>query len=182
MTSEQRQTAYITFSVLVMPLIAAVLAFGVFMVFEMDRFSVSSEMFTPPTADVDILYHDGISALNMARYEVAEARFREALKLFPESATLHNKLGQTLVEQERHLEAVLAYRRAIALNPKLADAHYNLGEAYQAIERYDEAEQAYLSALDIDGTYALAHIGLGELYLADRGSGDCLSQSQSQLC
>jgi len=182
MTREQRETAYITFSILIMPLVAAVFAFGVFMVFELDRFSVSSEVFTPPVAELDLLYHDGLNAFEMARYEVAEARFREALKLFPESATLNNKLGQTLVQQDRHLEAVLAYRRAIALNPELVDAHYNLGEAYQAIERYDEAEQAYLSALDIDGTYALAHIGLGELYLADSGAGDCLAQSQSQLC
>jgi tetratricopeptide (TPR) repeat protein len=118
----------------------------------------------------------------MGRDEVAKARFRDALNLFPESATLHNKLGQTLVEQDRHLEAVLAYRRTIALNPDLVDAHYNLGATYQVIERYDEAEQAYRSALDIDGIYALAHIGLGELYLDGSGSGDCLTQSQSQLC
>ena len=152
------------------------------MVFELDRFNVGGQVVVPPSADLDFLYHDGINAYEMARYEVAEARFRDALNLFPESATLHNKLGLTLVEQDRHLEAVLAYRRAIALNPDLVEAHYNLGATYEMIKRYDEAEQAYRSALEIDGTNALAHIGLGELYLDGSGSGDCLAQSQNLLC
>jgi len=180
MTTEQRQTAYITFSVLVLPLLAAVFAFGVLMVFELDRFNVAGGFVAPASADLDFLYHDGVKSYEMARYEVAEARFREALNLFPESATLNNKLGLTLIQLDRPLEAVLAYQRAVALNPDLVDAHYNLGAAYQMIERYEEAEQEYRTVLDIDETYALAHIGLGKLYLDGSGSGDCVAQSQ--LC
>ena len=113
------------------------------MVGAFDQLYVGDQLVTTPVAaaastvetpDVASLYHDGINAYEMARYDLAEARFREALTLFPESATLHNKLAMTLMQQDRSLEAVLAYQRAIMLNPALVEAHENLAAVYASLE------------------------------------------------
>ena len=99
-------------------------------------------MHADQSADLDLLYHDGMSAFEREDYEMAEARFRDALNLFPKSAILHNKLGQTLFEQDRPLEAVAAYKRAIALNPDAPEIHFDLGFTYLEQKRFESAAQA----------------------------------------
>lgn len=116
MQSENRTVVYIIFSILILPLIATIFAMGILLFVETDQFQVNT---AAQTATVDVLYHAGINAYESGNYEVAEARFREALLLMPESAALHSKLGMTLIEQGRSGEAQLAVQKAIALNPAL---------------------------------------------------------------
>lgn len=172
MITENRQVVATTFSILILPLIAAVFIFGTLTIMEPKVFSINSQLSpapdttinaTSPMPKLEYLYQDGVNAYKMARYEQAESRFRNALTLFPNSAILHNKLGMALMEQDRTLEAALAFKKAITINPALVEAHYYLGVIYQDNQRYDEAEQAYRTVIDIDDSFALAHTSLDEL-------------------
>ena len=77
------------------------------------------------------LFALGNSLRALQRLNEAEARYREALVLQPENASVYNNLGSTLEDQGRVDEAAEAYRRTIALNPGHPRAHYSLGMLYK---------------------------------------------------
>lgn len=87
------------------------------------------------------------------RMEAAEASFREVVRLQPNAAEAHYRLGLTLERTRRPEEAVRSFRRALDLSPKMTDALRALARGYTLIkdkERSAEAFRAYryLNALD----------------------------------
>jgi tetratricopeptide (TPR) repeat protein len=79
----------------------------------------------------------------------AEAAFKKALELKPESAMAGNELGIALRKLGKFEEAEAAYQHAIASQPDYAPAHLNLGVLYdlylaepqKALDQYE----AYLA-------------------------------------
>jgi tetratricopeptide (TPR) repeat protein len=61
------------------------------------------------------------------RPQEAEAAYREAIRLNPQSVAVRSKMGILLAEQGRPQEAEKTFREAIRLNPQYVDAHSNLG-------------------------------------------------------
>jgi tetratricopeptide (TPR) repeat protein len=84
--------------------------------------------------------------------EAAEA-FQQAVKLDPDLAEAHFRLGlaydalnkQQEAESE-YKKAVDGYKKYLADNPKDAEAHYNLGQAYAGLHLYSEAAREYRQA------------------------------------
>ena len=95
------------------------------------------------------------------RYEDAEAAYRKALELAPDSAHAWNGLGIVLDNQNRYPEAEAAYRKALELAPDLVAAWINLGIALYGQDRYPEAEAAYRKALELAPDYFAAWNNLG---------------------
>ena len=62
----------------------------------------------------------------------AIAEFREAIRLKPDDAWAHRKLGDALHNQGKMAEAIAAYREAIRINPDYAWAHIGLGQALRS--------------------------------------------------
>lgn len=82
--------------------------------------------------------------------EKAIERFQEAIKLDPELAEAHFRLGLAYDAVGQEQEAEESYKKAIELykkyledNSKDAEAHYNLGQAYAGRRFYSEAVREY---------------------------------------
>jgi tetratricopeptide (TPR) repeat protein len=85
--------------------------------------------------------------------EKAVETFQQALKLDPELAEAHFRLGLAFDAVGKEQEAEDAYKKAIEKykkfldeNSKDAEAHYNMGQAYAGLHLYSEAVREYRQA------------------------------------
>ena len=85
--------------------------------------------------------------------EKAVAILEEAVKLDPELAEAHFRLGLAYVAVGKEQEAEDAYKKAVEKykkyleeNGKDAEAHYNMGQAYAGLHLYSEAVREYRQA------------------------------------
>jgi tetratricopeptide (TPR) repeat protein len=88
--------------------------------------------------------------------EKAAEAFQEAIKLDPELAEAHFRLGLAYDAVGKEQEAEDAYKKAVekykkylVANSKDAEAHYNLGQAYAGLHLYTEAVKAYRQATNL---------------------------------
>ena len=100
----------------------------------------------------------------------AEAAYRKAIALRPDSWNGYNSLGTFLHGHQRYDEAIAQFRHAIALTPDNAPVYLNLGAAY--IDKgypkdYPEAEQMLQKSIALAPSYA-AYANLGYLYIQER--------------
>ena len=86
-----------------------------------------------------------------------------AVALAPSTATAHNGLGLTAIDDDRPREAVTEFERATALDPNNASYWANLGNARRGSGDRRGAEQAYRRAIDVDPGATDAANGLGVL-------------------
>jgi tetratricopeptide (TPR) repeat protein len=110
------------------------------------------------------------SAKNWA---AAEHAAREALKLAPHDARLHNNLGALLVGQRRFDEATAAFRTTLALDARQTVTHINLAYCLRELGRMDEAHDVEISGAQAELTRAEAALRVSPHSmpaLAERGS------------
>jgi Tfp pilus assembly protein PilF len=92
----------------------------------------------------------------------AIAAYQEAIRLKPDLAEAHNKLGAVLCDVLHDYDASEAeFREAIRLKPDDATAHSNLGNALRAQGKLTEAIAAYQEAIRLKPDLAEAHTNLG---------------------
>jgi tetratricopeptide (TPR) repeat protein len=82
--------------------------------------------------------------------EKAIAEYREAIRLKPDLAPAHQRLGEILHEQGKLTEALAAYRQAIHHDPEFIDPHVKLGVLLEKQGRFDEAITFYREAIRLD--------------------------------
>jgi tetratricopeptide (TPR) repeat protein len=90
----------------------------------------------------------------------AEAAAREAVKLAPNNAQAHFRLGLALSRQDRPAKAATSFRKSIELQPE-ATTWYNLSRDLRVQNKYAEAEAAVRAAIRLKPDYASAHAELG---------------------
>ncbi|TFW10292.1 tetratricopeptide repeat protein [Oxalobacteraceae bacterium OM1] len=91
------------------------------------------------------------------------------------------RLGQILMSNSRHREAVAHYRmvlKDVPDNPRLWCA---LGAAHRHLADMEEARGAYKKALDLDGDYAAAWNNLGEWWLVKGAFSEALDKFERAL-
>jgi len=107
--------------------------------------------------------------------EQAVAAFQEAIRLNPDLAEAHLRLGMALAALERKPEADESYRKAAELlkkrvqaDPKDADSFFYLGEAHSFLHQDEEAARAYRkeTRLRPDDEEAFYQLGKAEAKLA----------------
>jgi len=83
----------------------------------------------------------------------AVVAFEQAVKLDPDLAEAHFRLGlgyEALQKREQaesqYKKAVEAYKKYLDANPDDAEAHYNLGQTYANLEQFSEAIREYRQA------------------------------------
>jgi tetratricopeptide (TPR) repeat protein len=86
----------------------------------------------------------------------AAQAFEQAIKLDPDLAEAHFRLGLTYEALARSDDAEAAYKKAIesykkylADNSEDAEAHYDLGQAYANLHQYSEAVREYRQAIKL---------------------------------
>ena len=76
-------------------------------------------------------FYKGVETLQKRDWKGAEKRFRQAIELKHDYAEAYAKLGQSLFNQGRAMEAIEQYRHAAAVDPRLTEAWYGMGFAYE---------------------------------------------------
>lgn len=109
------------------------------------------------------LYIEGNCLMTAGDARGAEACFRELIRLLPDFAEAHARLGLLLDQEGMPTEAEHHYRRSIALNPDQGKTHLNLGVLLANRKRFEEAEDHYRMALDLIPDSAAAWSNLGVL-------------------
>jgi tetratricopeptide (TPR) repeat protein len=92
---------------------------------------------------------------------VAEAAFREAVRLKPELAAAHLALGNDLARRGDEPGAESAYREAMRLDAGSAEARFALGNVFAKQRNFEAAMNAYRAALALDPTHVQARSNLG---------------------
>jgi predicted TPR repeat methyltransferase len=100
--------------------------------------------------------------------ELALSYFERALAQQPESAGMHQNLGNVLLELSRFEAAAAAYQRAAQLGGNSAELLCNSAVLSRLAGRVDAAERAYREALALDPTYLDGYHAYGRL-LAQQG-------------
>jgi predicted CXXCH cytochrome family protein len=93
----------------------------------------------------------------------AEASFREAIRLEPNSAQAHTNLAILLSQQNRIEEASYHFEYALRLQPDYVLGHLNYGVMLSNVGRIDDAVQQMQAAVQLNPNLAGAHEILGKL-------------------
>ncbi len=115
-----------------------------------------------------MLVRDGQAAAESLRFEEAEAAYRQAIAVNPESGAAQYHLG-LLHEERGNADAALSqYRSAAAKRPQIPDLYLRLGRAYLTRGDVDRAIPTLSLVLELAGisTYLLpdAHCSLAQAY------------------
>jgi predicted TPR repeat methyltransferase len=86
---------------------------------------------------------EGVRCFEAARFEEAEAQFRQSLALLPGRVSTLTNLAATCLELRRPQEALELLAQALAAAPDDADAWSLRGAALRRLERHGEALQAW---------------------------------------
>jgi tetratricopeptide (TPR) repeat protein len=123
----------------------------------------------PPGLDAPGYFNLGMDAQKHDRDEEAAEAFAAAVKLQPEYADAHLRLGLSYDALDRHDDAegeyktaIEQYRKKSITDPKNAVDRFNMGLAFSHLKRHDEAANAFRMAIGLDKNYAEAYFELGE--------------------
>lgn len=105
----------------------------------------------------------GLLLAELGQFDESKKAYKDALKLEPNFAEIHNNLGLLYLKMKKLDDAVTAFQEALKQNVNYAHAYVNLGNAFIDLERYDDALKAYEQALTIDPTNRDARAAM-ELY------------------
>lgn len=123
----------------------------------------NTEAFTPG----ELLYQQGLSALQDNLMTQAVSLFDEALKVQPDLFQAHYERGNAYLRLREYAKAISDYSKVIDSNAAglLADAHNNRGYIYSdMLKKYDVAIRDFDAALRINPAYARAYYNRGLAY------------------
>ena len=101
-------------------------------------------------------------------WESAEAEYRRAIALNPNSADAYLAYAALLAFLARHEEAIAANRRAHELDPLATRITAHLAWVLYCARRYDEAIAAAQEAIKLEPGDLMSHVMLGKAYMQKR--------------
>ncbi|MDE5117194.1 MAG: tetratricopeptide repeat protein, partial [Trichodesmium sp. St2_bin2_1] len=88
-------------------------------------------------------FHQGLKHHNQEEYDLAIAKYNQAILLHPKYADAYNNRGNIYDHQGKYDLALADYNQAIQLEPKYAKVYYNRGIIYSNQGKYDLALADY---------------------------------------
>uniref|UniRef100_A0A182RUF1 Peroxisomal targeting signal 1 receptor n=1 Tax=Anopheles funestus TaxID=62324 RepID=A0A182RUF1_ANOFN len=125
---------------------------------------------SPTEIDADIQEALGVLFNLSSEFNKAVDCFNAVLQVRPESSKAWNRLGASLANGNRSLEAVDAYQRALAFHPGFIRARFNVGVICVNLKAYKEAAEHLLTALNLQANSA-ARSGLKVQSMSNQMSG-----------
>ncbi len=120
---------------------------------------------TPERNDWNLFYQRGIAHERTKNWPMAEASFKEALKLYPDQPQVLNYLGYSWVDRNENLEEALGMiRKAVELRPEDGYIVDSLGWAYYRLGKFEEAVTELESAIRLRPEDATINDHLGDAY------------------
>ena len=109
-------------------------------------------------------FHQGLKHHNQEEYDLAIAKYNQAILLHPKYADAYNNRGNVYDRQGKYDLALADYNQAIQLEPKYAKVYYNRGIIYSNQGKYDLALAEYNKAIQLKPKYANAYNNRGNIY------------------
>lgn len=106
----------------------------------------------------------GESYVQQGRMNEAVGEFEAALRVDPNNADAHQKLGVAYTKLGREAEAMREYEAAVRIDPRHSKARFDLGLAYERMGFWKDAAVQFEASLDGEPSRAKAHLHLGEAY------------------
>lgn len=120
---------------------------------------------TPLPGHWRVHYYDGIAHERLKQWDVAEQRFRRALELSPNEASVLNYLGYSMIEKKINLpEAMDMVKKAVELKPNDGYIIDSLGWAYFQLGDYEEAVTHIERAVELLPADPIIAEHLGDAY------------------
>jgi len=133
--------------------------------------------------DADALSGVAHAYENAGRVQDAEATFKKAAALRPDSWVSYNDLGLFYDRQNRYPESIAALQKAIELTPDNAQVYLNLGAVYTDTgdaKLVPSAEQALRKSIELTPSYP-AYANLGQLYYLEKRYAESASMTEKAL-
>lgn len=105
-----------------------------------------------------------IRSKNYQEYHTAIAKLKEALKLEPRAAYIHNALGLVYKNQKHHDSASIHFEKAKELIGTWSNPINNMGENFLEQFEYEKAKESLTQSLGTGHSDANANITLGMVY------------------
>jgi tetratricopeptide (TPR) repeat protein len=120
---------------------------------------------SPDASNWPLFYFRGISYERSKQWPLAEADFKQALKLSPDQPLVLNYLAYSWVDQGIHLdEALPMLRKAVALRPTDGYIVDSLGWVDYRLGHYDDAVKELERAVDLKPADPVINDHLGDAY------------------
>ncbi len=113
--------------------------------------------------NVEALRLRAVVCLEQGDTENTEMLLKNAIRLDPDNAQIHNNFGSLYHNQKKYHLAVRHFDKALELDKGFSHAASNLGNALQALGETQRAIRAYEKALEIEPRLAPAWNNLGTL-------------------
>lgn len=125
---------------------------------------------------IEELYTRGKELFDKGEYREAERLLIDVVKVYPNYADVHNKLGVINHMKGDLSRAAKHFEMALAINPKYTEASLNLAVTYNDTGNFDKAKEVFLKAAQIacpepynidpfiKGRLSNEHAKLGSLY------------------
>jgi tetratricopeptide (TPR) repeat protein len=130
--------------------------------------AVATEATEGDQSQARVYLDEGKEFYRIDQDEKAAAAFQEAIKLDPNLAEAHFRLGlaQDALGNEKEAEdsykkAVEKYKKYLEENSKDAEGHYNLGQTYAGLHLFGEAVREYRQATHLNPDDADMYYDLG---------------------
>ncbi|MBN1126111.1 MAG: tetratricopeptide repeat protein [Sedimentisphaerales bacterium] len=96
-------------------------------------------------------------------YPAAMQEYSRVQELMPHFHRGYLAMGQTLLSDNRPLEALKYLQQATQMRPARPEAHFHLGQAYRVLGKLEEAASCYYAALRCQTDYTPVYNPLGEV-------------------
>lgn len=106
-------------------------------------------------------YEDAVAALREQRYDVARAKFQEAINADPLYVSAYNELAAVEIAERHYPEAETLLRKAVEIDPGAPHALSNLGLALNYQGRHADALEPLRKALQLRPRWVAPKVFLG---------------------
>ncbi len=104
------------------------------------------------------------AALTKSDYEVAVAKFEEALQNSPENTGYLAYLGDTYVKMDKKDKAIETFEKAINFDPTSWESYFALGNVYKEMDKKEKALENYKKASENAGDEYMVRFQLKSLF------------------